>query len=143
MNNLKELLVKPVWQMTGEEFLFLSRHASVQAEAQPQPTTDTERKYVYGILGIAKLFGCSLPTANRIKKSGKIDKAITQIGRKIIVDAELALELAGIFEYEKVQIVDIENGNRFETYVIAGERESGMICLNGAAARQELIFFSV
>ena len=37
----------------------------------------------------------SLPTANRIKKSGKIDKAITQIGRKIIVDAELALELAG------------------------------------------------
>ena len=50
---------------------------------------------VYGILGIAKLFGCSLPTANRIKKSGKIDKAITQIGRKIIVDAELALELAG------------------------------------------------
>ena len=54
-----------------------------------------ERKYVYGILGIAKLFGCSLPTANRIKKSGKIDKAITQIGRKIIVDAELALELAG------------------------------------------------
>ena len=68
---------------------------TVQAEAQPQPTTDTERKYVYGILGIAKLFGCSLPTANRIKKSGKIDKAITQIGRKIIVDAELALELAG------------------------------------------------
>ena len=69
MNNLNELLVKPVWQMTGEEFLFLSRHASVQAEAQPQPTTDTERKYVYGILGIAKLVGCSLPTANRIKKS--------------------------------------------------------------------------
>ena len=65
------------------------------AEAQPQPVTDTSRKYVYGILGIAKLFGCSLPTANRIKKSGKIDKAITQIGRKIIVDAELALELAG------------------------------------------------
>ena len=66
--------------MTGEEFIMLSRHASGQPEAQ---------------LGIAKLFGCSLPTANRIKKSGKIDKAITQIGRKIIVDAELALELAG------------------------------------------------
>ena len=79
--------------MTGEEFIMLSRHASGQPEAQPQP--DTGRKYVYGILGIAKLFGCSLPTANRIKKSGKIDKAITQIGRKIIVDAELALELAG------------------------------------------------
>ena len=71
--------------MTGEEFIFLSKHASNQTEAQPQPITDMERK----------LFGCSLPTANRIKKSGKIDKAITQIGRKIIVDAELALELAG------------------------------------------------
>ena len=81
--------------MTGEEFIMLSRHASVQAEVQPQPVTDTSRKYVYGIPGIARLFGCSLPTANRIKKSGKIDKAITQIGRKIIVDAELALELAG------------------------------------------------
>lgn len=61
----------------------------------PQPVTDTNKKYVYGISGIARLFGCSMPTANRIKKSGKISKAITQIGRKIIVDAELALELAG------------------------------------------------
>ena len=95
MKNLQELLSKPVWQMTGEEFIFLSKHASRQTETQPQPITDTERKYVDGILGIAKLFGCSLPTANRIKKSGKIDKAITQIGRKIIVDVELALELAG------------------------------------------------
>lgn len=95
MKNLQELLSKPVWQMTGEEFIFLSKHASRQTETQPQPITDTERKYVYGILGIAKLFGCSLPIANRIKKSGKIDKAITQIGRKIIVDVELALELAG------------------------------------------------
>ena len=81
--------------MTGEEFIFLSKYASNQTEAQPQPVTDAERKYVYGILGIAKLFGCSLPTANRIKKSGKIDKAITQIGRKIIVNVELTLELAG------------------------------------------------
>ena len=95
MKNLQELLSKPVWQITGEEFIFLSKHASRQTETQPQPITDTERKYVYGILGIAKLFGCSLPTANRIKKSGKIDKAITQIGRKIIVDVELALELGG------------------------------------------------
>ena len=46
------------------------------------------------------------------------------------------LEAAGILEYELVQIVDVENGNRFETYTIAGEPGSGMICLNGAAARQ-------
>ena len=36
--------------MTGEEFIFLSKYASNQTEAQPQPVTDTERKYVYGIL---------------------------------------------------------------------------------------------
>ena len=52
----------------------------------------------------------------------------------ITVDEEL-LEKAGILEYEKVQIVDINNGNRFETYTIAGERGSGVMCLNGAAAR--------
>ena len=53
----------------------------------------------------------------------------------ITVDSELLKE-AGILEYEMVQIVDIENGNRFETYTIAGEPGSGVMCLNGAAARQ-------
>ena len=53
----------------------------------------------------------------------------------ITVDPEL-MQAAGIYEYELVQIVDVENGNRFETYTIAGEPGSGMICLNGAAARQ-------
>lgn len=48
---------------------------------------------------------------------------------------EALMEASGILEYEKVQIVDVDNGSRFETYVIAGERGSGMICLNGAAAR--------
>ena len=46
------------------------------------------------------------------------------------------MKAADILEYELVQIVDVENGNRFETYTIAGEPGSGMICLNGAAARQ-------
>lgn len=52
----------------------------------------------------------------------------------ITVDMDL-LEQSGILEYEKVQIVDINNGARFETYTIAGERGSGVMCLNGAAAR--------
>ena len=70
---------------------------------------------------------------------GKIHRAtVTQaelnyVG-SITVDEEL-LEAAGILEYEKVQIVDVDNGSRFETYTICGERGSGMICLNGAAAR--------
>ena len=52
----------------------------------------------------------------------------------VTIDSKL-MERAGILEYEKVQIVDINNGNRLETYVIKGEPGSGMICLNGAAAR--------
>ena len=52
----------------------------------------------------------------------------------ITVDMDL-LEQAGILEYEKVQIVDVNNGSRFESYTIAGERGSGVMCLNGAAAR--------
>lgn len=71
---------------------------------------------------------------------GKIHRAIVKqaaldyVG-SITIDSEL-MEAAGILEYEQVQIVDVENGNRFETYTIAGEPGSGMICLNGAAARQ-------
>lgn len=52
----------------------------------------------------------------------------------ITIDESL-MEAAGIIEYEKVQIADVDNGARFETYVIAGEAGSGIICLNGAAAR--------
>ena len=52
----------------------------------------------------------------------------------ITIDPEL-MEAAGILEYEKVQIADVDSGARFETYTIAGEPGSGMICLNGAAAR--------
>lgn len=70
---------------------------------------------------------------------GKIHRAtVTQaeldyVG-SITVDEDL-LDASGIHEYEMVQIVDINNGNRFETYTIAGERGSGVMCLNGAAAR--------
>ena len=52
----------------------------------------------------------------------------------ITVDMDL-LEQAGILEYGKVQIVDVNNGSGCETYTIAGERGSGVMCLNGAAAR--------
>lgn len=52
----------------------------------------------------------------------------------ITIDKAL-MDASGIIEYEKVQVVDIDNGSRFETYVIEGEENSGCICLNGAAAR--------
>jgi aspartate 1-decarboxylase len=70
---------------------------------------------------------------------GKIHRAVvTQAALdyvgSITIDTDL-MDAAGILEYEKVQVVDVENGNRFETYTIAGEAGSGVICLNGAAAR--------
>ena len=73
------------------------------------------------------------------KLKGKIHRAtVTQaeldyVG-SITVDQDL-LDASGIMEYEKVEIVNINNGERFETYTISGERGSGVICLNGAAAR--------
>ncbi len=70
----------------------------------------------------------------------------SKIHRAVVTQAELnyvgsitiderLMEAAEIYEYEKIQVADVDNGARFETYVIAGEAGSGIICLNGAAAR--------
>jgi aspartate 1-decarboxylase len=70
---------------------------------------------------------------SKIHRAKVVQAELDYIG-SITVDPVLA-EAAGILEYEKVQIADVNNGERFETYVIYGEPNSGMICLNGAAAR--------
>ena len=69
----------------------------------------------------------------KIHRATVVQAELDYVG-SITVDQNL-LDASGILEYEKVQIVDVNNGNRFETYTIAGKRGSGMICLNGAAAR--------
>lgn len=69
----------------------------------------------------------------KIHRATVVQAELNYVG-SITIDEKL-MEAAGICEYEQVQIVDIDNGQRFETYVIAGEPGSGMICLNGAAAR--------
>lgn len=69
----------------------------------------------------------------KIHRATVVQAELNYVG-SITVDQDL-LDVSGILEYEKVQIVDIDNGSRFETYTIAGEAGSGMICLNGAAAR--------
>ena len=84
--NFTQLLQKPIAMMTGEELCFLIGK-SVESIEKPTSQATSKGNY-YGIEGIARVFGCSVPTANRIKKSGVIDKAITQIGRKIVVDAD-------------------------------------------------------
>ncbi|MFV0535957.1 MAG: DUF3853 family protein [Dysgonomonas sp.] len=83
----------PLWQLTIGEFLELQKR--IAEPAKPKDfTSQSDKKYVYGLAGLAKLFGCSTRAASTLKSSGKIDKAIIQDGRKIIIDAELALELA-------------------------------------------------
>ncbi len=84
--------------MTGEEFIALSRQCvkpfqqEVPEDAIP---AEPQRRFVKGIDGIAEIFGCSRSTANRIKKSGRINGAITQLCRTFIVDVDKAIELAG------------------------------------------------
>ena len=76
----------------------------------------------------------------------RIDVLKSKIHRVRITQAELhyvgsitidetLMEAANIIEGEKVQVVNVNNGERLETYVIKGERNSGMVCLNGPAAR--------
>lgn len=68
----------------------------------------------------------------KIHRATVVQAELDYVG-SITIDEEL-LEASGINEYEKVQVVNLDNGKRFETYTIAGKRGSGMICLNGAAA---------
>ena len=68
---------------------------------------------------------------SNIHRATVVQSELDYVG-SITVDEDL-MDASGIYEYEKVQIADVNNGNRFETYVIAGERGSGMNTLNGAA----------
>lgn len=89
---------KTIEDSTPIAMLTVGQLREVLTSSIPYPKEKVDKsihKHVYGLQGLANLFGCSVPTANRIKSSGRIDAAIKQIGRKIIVDADLALELAG------------------------------------------------
>ena len=69
---------------------------------------------------------------SKIHRASITNADLNYIG-SITIDADL-LKAAGICEYEKVQVVNINNGIRLETYAIEGDRGTGIICLNGAAA---------
>ncbi len=70
---------------------------------------------------------------SKIHRATVTEAELDYVG-SITIDKEL-LQAANIQEYEQVQIVNINNGNRFITYTIAGKKGSGIMCLNGAAAR--------
>lgn len=77
----------------------------------------------------------------------QIEKLVSKIHRATVTQADLnyvgsitidrdLLQAAGLAEYQRVFIADIDNGERFDTYTIEGEAGSGTVCLNGAAARK-------
>ena len=71
---------------------------------------------------------------SKIHRATVTDANLNYVG-SITIDEEF-LELSGIMEWEKVEILNINNGERFQTYVIKGKRGSKCFCLNGAAARK-------
>ena len=71
---------------------------------------------------------------SKIHRATETDANLNYVG-SITIDEEF-LELAGILEWEKVEILNINNGERFQTYAIKGKRGSKCFCLNGAAARK-------
>lgn len=87
------LLDKPLWQFTGKDHAYMMKHVLMESLSVESTEPSSQKRYVQGYHGIATLFGCSKSTAQRIKKSGIIDDAITQVNRKILVDADLALQL--------------------------------------------------
>lgn len=70
---------------------------------------------------------------SKIHRAYVTEAKLNYVG-SITID-EALLEASNIIPYEKVQVVDVDNGSRLETYAIPGKRDSGFVCLNGAAAR--------
>ena len=71
---------------------------------------------------------------SKIHRATVTDANLNYVG-SITID-EALLKAANMREYQKVEILDVNNGERFQTYIIKGEANSGCICLNGAAARK-------
>jgi len=89
-----EYLDKPLFSLTVREFLSLqtNTHQPVVVDL----TTGKTEEYEYGIAGIARIFGCSIATAQRMKSSGLLNKAIQQVGRTIAINIAMARKLAAI-----------------------------------------------
>lgn len=84
-----------LFSMSSDEFFSKLKECFAEAMFAPGDNDGVKVKkhYVYGLQGICDLFGCSTATASRIKKSGVIDEAVSQVGNTIVVDADLAIDL--------------------------------------------------
>ena len=85
-----------LFELTVGEYIDMMESILNTADKKEEYGEDSDKpKLEYGIAGIARIFNCSISTANRIKASGKIDKAILQRGRLIVIDVNKAIELFG------------------------------------------------
>lgn len=94
------MMKKQLFCLTTEEFIEALReglgiHSSDMNEDNNM-VPQSRKHFVYGLKGLCSLLGCSLSTAARIKKSGVIDAAISQTGKIIVIDADLALDLLSV-----------------------------------------------
>lgn len=111
---IQSLLKKPMWQMTGEEFLYLFKVNGENAKAQPH------ENYAYGMRALGDAIGCSLSTIYDLKKKGVLDEAIVSfVGRKIAFDVNTARFLADKYQSEQRDLRQMvrnsnveENGRR-------------------------------
>jgi hypothetical protein len=85
----------PAWQLTTGELINFIIGAIRPKQPEQPAITECNDKYVYHISGIAKLLGCSKTTVYEYRKQGWIEPAIKQMGRNIVCDAQLALNLFG------------------------------------------------
>lgn len=86
------LLQMPLWQMTGAQYKTLNETIMLNMMQYLQQAPP-QKRYVYGIGGLAELIGKSKATAQRLKSSGIIDEAVIQNGNTIMIDADLAIKL--------------------------------------------------
>ncbi len=95
----------PIWQLTVGQLIEIIRECSL-----PSPKVDPhpDKRYVKGIDGIASLFGCSRPTALKLKKT-IIKEAVTQNGRVILTDAEMAIQLFRRYQEEHGCLAKLPN----------------------------------
>ena len=91
---------------TLEEFIEALAEGLGLASQNETVEKNVKKHYVYGLQGLSDLLGCSLSTSARVKKSGAIDAAISQQGKIIVIDADLALDLLNVQKNRK-------GGNRF------------------------------
>lgn len=93
---------KPIFSLTVEEFIAALREGlgftdlNVEQEELNGHNMPVRKHYVYGLKGLCSLLGCSISTAARIKKSGAIDAAISQRGKIIVIDSDLALDILNV-----------------------------------------------